>query len=105
MRANAIAGEDRGDAQQIVLGQFRGAVPLDRQDQLFRGHATAIVRDRDQMLAAFLHAHIDARGSGIDRVLDQFLDRRRRPLDDFARGNAVDEDRRQKTDRHLPSLC
>ena len=78
---------------------------LDRQDQLFRGHAAAIVGDRDQPLAAVPQGDVDARGAGVNRVLDQFLDRRRRPLDDFAGGNAVDEDRRQKTDRHCPSLC
>ncbi len=104
-RQRLAAEAERGDAQQVVLGQFRGAVPLDRQDQLFRGHAGAIVDDRDQGLAAFLQGDVDAPGAGVDRVLDQFLDRRSRPLDDFAGGDAVDEDRRQKTDRHLSSLC
>ena len=104
-RQRLAAEAERGDAQQVVLGQFRGAVPLDRQDQLFRRHAAAIVDDRDQCLTAFLQGDVDAPGAGVDRVLDQFLDRRSRPLDDFAGGDAVDEDRGQKTDRHLSSLC
>ena len=103
-RQRLAAEAERVDAQEVVLGQFRGAVPLDRQDQFFRGHAGAIVGDRDQCLAAFFQGDVDARGAGVDRVLDQLLDRRSRPLDDFAGSNAVDEDRRQQTDRHPPSL-
>jgi len=29
--------------------------------------------------------------SGVERILDQFLQRRRRTLDDLARGDAIDE--------------
>ena len=36
---------------------------------------------------------------GVDRVFDQFLERRRRPLDHFARGDAVDERFGQAADR------
>ena len=70
-------------------------VALDRQRQFIRRHAGAVVDDRDQPLAAFLDGDVDARGPGIDRVLDQLLDRRCRALDDLARGDAVDENRRQ----------
>ncbi len=104
-RQRLAAEAERGDAQQVVVGQFRGAVPLDRQDQLFRGHPAAIVDNRDQGLAAVFQCDVDAPGAGVDRVFDQFLDRRGRPFDDFAGGDAVDEDRRQKTDRHRSSLC
>ena len=44
---------------------------------------------------------IDAGGAGIDRVLDQFLDHRRRPLDDFAGGDLVDEGVGKLADRHV----
>ena len=37
----------------------------------------------------------DAMGAGIDRVLDQLLDRTRRTLDHLARGDAVDQGRGQ----------
>ncbi len=62
--------------------------------------ATAIKR-----LAAVAQAHLDPRGAGVDRVFDQFLDRRRRALDDLAGGDAVDQDRRQQTDRHRRNLA
>ncbi len=79
-------------------------MPVDRQCQLVGGHAAAIVDDSNQILATLLERDIDTRGAGIDRILDQFLDRRRRALDDFARGDAIDEDRGQQADRHRKSL-
>jgi uncharacterized MAPEG superfamily protein len=66
-------------------------VPLDRQRQFVGRHAAAIIGDRDQPLAAFLQRDVDARGAGIDRVLDQFFDCRSRALDDLARRDEVDE--------------
>src|SRR5260370_87354 len=42
--------------------------------------------------------------AGGDGVLDEFLDRRGRALDDFAGGDAVDQDRRQLADGHA-SYC
>ena len=39
-------------------------------------------------------------GAGVERVLDEFLDRRSRPLDDLARGDAVDEQRIEAANRH-----
>ena len=38
--------------------------------------------------------------AGVERVLDQFLDRRRRPLDHFAGGDAVDEQGIEAADGH-----
>ena len=99
-RQRLAAKPERGDLQQIVVGQLRGAVALDRQRQLVGSHAAAVIGDRDQRLAAILEGDLDAVGAGIDRVLDQFLDRRRRALDDLARGDAVDENGRQLADRH-----
>src|SRR5271156_1285654 len=77
---------------------------LDRETQLLLCHAGAIVGDRDQRLAALLEDNVDARSAGIDGVLDQFLDRRRRALDDLARGDAVDQDRGEQTVRHHETL-
>src|SRR5207302_11149165 len=81
-------------------GQLRGAVALDRERELVRGHAGAVVADRDQRLAALAQPDLDAGRAGIDRILDQFLDGRRRALDDLAGGDAVDDDGRQLADRH-----
>ena len=41
-----------------------------------------------------------ARGAGVDRVLDQFLHRRRRTLDHLAGRDAVDEDGIEAADGH-----
>ena len=43
---------------------------------------------------------VDAPRAGVDRVLDQLLDRRSRPLDHFAGGDAVDQQRIEAANRH-----
>ena len=86
--------------REIVLRQFRGAMAFDRQRQFRRHHAEAVINDRDQRLTTFPESDVDARRIGIDRILDQLLDRRCRALDDLARGDAVDQDGGQQADRH-----
>ena len=43
---------------------------------------------------------LDRARAGVERVLDELLDDGRRPLDDLARGDLVDELRRQNSDGH-----
>ena len=50
----------------------------------------AVVADPDQRQAAAGGDDLDAGGAGVERVLDQFLDHARRPLDDLAGGDLVD---------------
>ncbi len=88
------------DAQEIVVGELRGAMTLDRQRQLVAIHADAVVADDDEALPAFLQRDVDAGRAGIDRVLDQLFERGRRTLDDLAGGDAIDERFRQKANRH-----
>jgi len=38
-----------------------------------------------------LQLDVDARGRSVKGILDQFLDHRGRPLDDFTGGNLIDE--------------
>ena len=59
-------------------------MPRQRQRQVIRRHAAAIVADPDQRLAALGDGDLDPGGTGIQRVLDQFLDRRGRALDHLA---------------------
>ncbi len=73
---------------------------FDRKRELFRGHAAAVVGDRDQAAAAIAQGHVDAPRAGVDRVLDQLLDRRGRAFDHLARGDPVDQRRRQAADGH-----
>ena len=49
-------------------------MPLDRQREVGRAHAGAVVGDADQRQAAGRRHHLDVAGAGIERVLDQLLD-------------------------------
>ena len=42
---------------------------------------------------------VDLRRAGVERVLEQLLQRRRRPLDDFAGGDLADQEIGQRPDR------
>ena len=103
-RQGFAAKSEHPDLEEVVIRQFRGAVTLDGQRQLVAAHALAVIGDGDQRLAAFPQRDVDARRAGIDRILDEFLDRRRRPLDDLAGGDTVNNDTRQLADRHRPIL-
>jgi hypothetical protein len=61
----------------------------------------AVVAHADQADAAFLEIDVDAARAGIERVLDEFLHHRRRPFDDLARGDLVDEGVGKLADRHV----
>jgi len=76
-------------------------VPLDRERQLRADDAAAVILDQDQALAAVAERHRDLARAGVERVLDQLLDRARRPLDDLARRNAVDDGLGQPADAHV----
>src|SRR6185369_5760372 len=76
---------ERGDRAEIIgATNLARGVPLDRKPHIFRPHPLAVVFDPNRLLAAELDRDADAPGPGVDRVLDQFLDDRCRPLDDFA---------------------
>ena len=65
-----------------------------------RGHAAAVVADPDQPPAAAVGDDLDPRRAGVERVLDQFLDHARRPLDHLAGGDAVDDGFAELADGH-----
>ena len=91
-RQRLAAEAERADRAEIVRRRdLARRVPLDRQPRVLRLHPLAVVFDADQLLAAELDRDRDARGAGVDRVLDQLLDDRRRPLDDLAGGDLVGE--------------
>ena len=108
----AADGADRGqsltaktemfDGEKIVVRKLRGAMTFDRQRQLIAIHSEAVIGDRDEALAAVAQRHLDAGRAGIDRVFDQFFDRRGGAFDDLAGGDAIDDDRRQLADVHPP---
>ena len=93
-RQRLAAKAERADGEQIFLGQLRGGMPLDRQQQIVRRHAAAVVGDADQRQPARRGDDLDLAGAGVERVLDQLLDDARRALDDLAGGDAIDGLRR-----------
>ncbi|MCY1259446.1 hypothetical protein D9M68_187560 [compost metagenome] len=68
------------------------------QRQVVGGNAAAIVAHPQQLHAALLHFDVDAPGTGIQAVFQQFLDHRGRPLDHFAGGDLVGQPRAEQLD-------
>ena len=99
-RQRLAAKAERPDARKVAVGQLRGRVALDRELEVLRGHAGAVVDDADEPASAALDRDLDRAGAGVDRVLDQFLHRRRRTLDHLAGRDAVDEDGIEAADGH-----
>src|SRR5690606_27055037 len=92
-RRQRLAAESQGgDGFEIIeRGDLAGRVPRNRQRQFGRRDAAAVVADPDQAYATFFQVDVDPARAGVERVLDQFLDHGRGPLDDFAGGDLVHE--------------
>ena len=54
-------------------------------------HALAVIADGNEPPAASVGENVNARGAGVERVLDQLLDHARRTLDHLAGGDAIDD--------------
>ena len=59
-----------------------------------------IIEYPDESCAACLDVHVNGACTRIERILDQFFDEGRLPLDHLARSDLVDECARQQSDRH-----
>ena len=90
-------------ALEIVEGaELRGRVAVEREHHVVAVHPGAVVVDRDPSLAAGVERDRDARGAGVERVLDQLLDHRRRTLDDLAGGDLAHQPVVEESDlRHV----
>ena len=99
-RQRLAAKAERADGDEIVVGELRGGVPLDREREIGARHALAVVGHADEPPAAAVGEHVDAAGAGIERVLDEFLHHARRTLDHLAGGDAVDDRLGKLADRH-----
>ena len=64
-----------------------------------RRNAVAVVLDPDQPLAAVGEGDVDPPGAGVERILDELLHRRGRPLDHLAGGDPVRRGRIELPDR------
>ena len=103
----AAEAERRDRLQILVVLELGGRVALERQRQLLRRHADAVVADADQRASAVAQVDGDGGGAGVERVLDQLLDGGGRTLDDLAGGDLVDQMVRQPADADQwpPSRC
>ena len=93
--AKAVTLEPR---QVIHLRQLRGGMPAKGQRDLLCGDAPAVVVDRDQLASRPRQLDGDPSRAGIDRILQQFLEHRRRTLDHLTRCNLRRHSLRQFTD-------
>ena len=93
-RKPRVAIRNRSSASASLLV----ACGLEGQREVVGRHPLAVVGDADEVLPAPLDRHVDPRRPGVDGVLQQFLDHARRPLDHLARGDLVDDRRRQLAD-------
>ena len=66
--------------------------------------AAAVVDDADEGDAALVGLDRDARGAGVEGVLDQLLDDGGRALDHLARGDAAGDFRREHSNRHADAI-
>ncbi len=84
------AEAERVDGRQIVCPpDLARRVTLERQARILRAHALAVVLDPHETLPAQLDVDLNAPRAGVDRVFDELLDDRGRPLDYFAGSNLV----------------
>ena len=92
-RGQGLAPEaERRDGEKIAVRQLRGGVALDGELEILgvMPSPSSTTRISRRPPASIVISTV--RGAGVDGVLDEFLHGRGRPLDDLARGDAVDED-------------
>jgi hypothetical protein len=100
-RQRLTAEAERHDRLEIIERRnLAGGMALHREGELACRHAAAIIAHADQRAAALFDVDLDARCPGIETVLDQFLDHRRRALDDLAGRDLVDQFTGEESDGH-----
>ena len=75
-------------------------MPLDRKGEIGFVQPMPVVDDPDEPPPAGFDRDFDRFRASVERVLDQFLDRRGRALDHLARGDAVDGQGIEAANRH-----
>ncbi len=89
-RQRLTAKSQRRNLQQVVRrAQLRSRVPLKGQQRIVAVHAVSIVGHANQLASTRLNLHANPRSPGIERIFEQFLHHRRRPVHHLARGNLV----------------
>src|SRR5262249_464643 len=87
------------DRKQIVrLGQFARGMTPEASQSVFGNHALAIIGDANQPSSAFFDLDGNARGSGVERVLEHLFDDRRWTLYNLTGGNSIGDVVRENID-------
>jgi len=90
-RRNRFEIGDRGD--------FRRRMSCDRKRKVLALDACAVVGHAQAFDAAGREIDIDLRSAGVETVLEKLFQCRRGPLDDFAGGDLIDEQIRERVNR------
>ncbi|MNJ40388.1 hypothetical protein D3C77_352840 [compost metagenome] len=91
--------------QVLKIANFAGGVTGQGQRQVIGSNAAAVVAYPQQLDAALLHFHINAPGTGVQAVFQQFLDHRCRALDHLAGGDLVRQPRAEQFDPGAVGHC
>src|SRR5262249_42130634 len=92
-RGERLAAEaEAPDADEVGgVADLGGGVPLEREARVVGLHAAAVIGDTDAREAAVIDRDLDARGAGVERVLDELLHDAGGALDDLPRRDLVDD--------------
>ena len=85
----AAKSQSRNGEQVVGVFDFRRGVAFESEHGIVAHHAAAVVGDLDQFLPARLHLNANARGTGVQRVLQQLLHHRRGTLHHLAGSDLV----------------
>ncbi len=85
----AAKTQGRNTKQILIVFELAGGVALHRKGEVFRRHTAAVVGHADECAAALFDPDGNLGRARIERILDQLLDHRRRPFDNFARGDTA----------------
>src|SRR5262249_46128669 len=86
----------RGDAKQVLgIAQFAGGMTGEGQRQILCQDAAAVVNHPNAVGTALINFYLDAPAAGIQGVFQEFLDDAGGTLDDFARSDLRDDQRRK----------
>ena len=103
-RKPSVATPSRSSAGDDLARRMR----TQRQRQILADHARPIVGDSNALHAPLVDRYHDAPRGGIEAVLDQLLDDRRRALDDLACRDLIRDERGEYFDplrHHAAGFC
>ena len=89
-RQSLAAKTERRDRHQVFRpANLAGGVALESQQRVIAPHAFPVVEHANPPAPARIHLDLYAACPGVERIFQQFLHHRRRPLDHLTGGNLV----------------